>query len=153
MFNKIKSRFNNKKGFTLVELIVVIVIILILAAVLVPNVTKYVGNARKASVQSDASAVLTQVQADYIAYLAGGSASGVDTDIKDDSNKKPTYDTTKVNNVTVTLTDSTYTDPSTNQNAIAKYDGKAIVEFVYRDKDIILKWTQASGSWTTSNAS
>ncbi|MCI5504671.1 MAG: prepilin-type N-terminal cleavage/methylation domain-containing protein, partial [Eubacterium sp.] len=38
MFRKLKDRVTNKKGFTLVELIVVIVIILVLAAVMVPNV-------------------------------------------------------------------------------------------------------------------
>lgn len=71
MLNKIKARLNNKKGFTLVELIVVIVIILILAAVLVPNVTKYVSNARIASLKSDASSILTQLQADCTASIAG----------------------------------------------------------------------------------
>ena len=37
----------NKKGFTLVELIVVIAIIRILSAVLVPSVTSYIDKAKK----------------------------------------------------------------------------------------------------------
>ena len=43
--NKRKA-FNNKKGFTLVEMIVVIVILGILLAIMVPQLIKYVDKAR-----------------------------------------------------------------------------------------------------------
>lgn len=59
MFKKLK----NKKGFTLVELIVVLVILAILAAMLVPALTGYIDKAREQSLASEASMVLTAAQA------------------------------------------------------------------------------------------
>ena len=49
----------SKKGFTLVEMVLVIAIIVILAAVLIIGVTKYLqaANAAKASIQQHNSAV------------------------------------------------------------------------------------------------
>lgn len=45
-----KLRNNNKKGFTLVELIVVLVILAILAALLIPALTKYIDKAKEKDV-------------------------------------------------------------------------------------------------------
>ena len=42
-----KIRQNSKKGFTLVELIVVLVILAVMAAMLVPALTGYIDEARK----------------------------------------------------------------------------------------------------------
>lgn len=70
MLKKMRKRAQNKKGFTLVELIVVVVIILILAAVLVPSLLKYVEKANKANCKADAATLLSQLQADYAAGLA-----------------------------------------------------------------------------------
>ena len=70
MIKSLKERMKNKKGFTLVELIVVIVIILVLAAVMVPNLLKYIDRANKANCKADAATILSQVQADYAAMQA-----------------------------------------------------------------------------------
>lgn len=139
MLNKIKARVNNKKGFTLVELIVVIVIILILAAVLVPNVTKYVGNAKQASLKSDASAILTQLQADATAYV-----SGLDTDTFKVA-KDATYVVSgKTAKCVESITDnSALGTPEVHAEYI--FDGNAITLFLYRDGSHYIKWD--NGVW------
>lgn len=72
MFAKLRGKFKNKYGFTMVELIVVIVIILVLSAALVPSLLKYVDSAKKANTKSDAAVVLSQLQADYTATKTEG---------------------------------------------------------------------------------
>ncbi|MEG1501431.1 MAG: prepilin-type N-terminal cleavage/methylation domain-containing protein [Clostridiales bacterium] len=75
MMNKIQA-LRNKKGFTLVELIVVIVIIAILAAVSVPLLTKYIGDAKDSNVDSAQSIVYSASQTAAASVSAGlGSAA------------------------------------------------------------------------------
>lgn len=86
MFKKLK----NKKGFTLVELIVVLVILAILAAMLVPALTGYIDKAREQSLASEASMVLTAAQASVSeAYgtkdLTLGGTDGKTADMTDDA--------------------------------------------------------------------
>ena len=48
------ERNNRKRGFTLVELIVVLVILAVLAALLVPSLTGYIDKAKKKAVITEA---------------------------------------------------------------------------------------------------
>ena len=57
------ERNNHKRGFTLVELIVVLVILAVLAALLVPSLTGYIGKAKKKAVITEARDVWTASQA------------------------------------------------------------------------------------------
>lgn len=50
----------NKKGFTIVELVIVIAVIAILAAVLIPTFSNIVERANKAAAQADAKNLWTQ---------------------------------------------------------------------------------------------
>ena len=57
MFNKIKSRIKNKKGFTLIEVIVVITIIVTLIAIIGPNTLGYINSAKTTSNKATARSV------------------------------------------------------------------------------------------------
>jgi type IV pilus assembly protein PilA len=63
MYKKWLNHKNNKKGFTLVELIVVLVILAILAAILVPTLIGYIDKARLEKDYSSAQTVRVAVQA------------------------------------------------------------------------------------------
>lgn len=94
MFEKIR-KMKNKKGFTLVELIVVLVILAILAALLVPALTGYIDKAKEESIKSETRMVVMAAQ----------------TLIDEQYAKAP------VNNTTVTVTVSTDAKVSTGYDA------------------------------------
>jgi type IV pilus assembly protein PilA len=67
-----KIAHRGEKGFTLVELIIVVAILGILAAVIVPNVIKFLGTAQKGAAQGELNAVQTAV---WVAMAESGVAS------------------------------------------------------------------------------
>ncbi len=78
---------NRKKGFTLVELIVVLVILAILAALLIPALTGYIDKAKEKQVIAETrqSVMAAQTMADE-EYAKGTSDSDIKTNLNGTSN-------------------------------------------------------------------
>lgn len=53
------KKSNNKKGFTLVELVIVVAVIAILSAILIPTIGSVIKDAKDAAVKSDLRTVIT----------------------------------------------------------------------------------------------
>lgn len=98
ILNKIK---NNKKGFTLVEIIVVVVILAVLLAIAVPSVLRYLDEADNAKYTSQARAALTTAQAEFV--KAYSSDRKVTTTEVSSMVKEIRYEAGLASNVSVTL--------------------------------------------------
>ena len=75
-----KKLIKNKKGFTLIELIVVIAILAVLAAILVPSILGYVKEARIAANDANARTLFSEVSAG----VAMGT-DGFDVNVEDET--------------------------------------------------------------------
>ena len=74
------KKLNNKKGFTIVELVIVIAVIGILAGVLIPTFSGIVRNANQKAALSDVRAVLTNaLNMSSTAQLAGKTTDGTNS--------------------------------------------------------------------------
>ena len=73
MWKKLKK--NNKKGFTLVELIVVLVILAILAALLIPALTGYIDKAKEKQIIAETRQIVMASQTLLDEAYAKGNAS------------------------------------------------------------------------------
>ncbi len=72
----LRKKVKNKKGFTLIELIIVIVIIAILAAVAIPAILGYIERSRQSIRDSEASTVRSAVATTFAASRAGIMTTG-----------------------------------------------------------------------------
>lgn len=83
---KLNELKKNKKGFTLMEMIVVIVIIGILMAILVPGIVKWIGKAKDVQIEADARtaylAVQGEVYSEFKTKDAAAAVGAVNNDTK-----------------------------------------------------------------------
>jgi len=75
------DQFRNKKGFTLIEIVIVIVIIAILAAVLVPSLTSWVDKAKISTIQEATG----QIRSSLMTQLYEKSKTAVVTNTDQDN--------------------------------------------------------------------
>jgi prepilin-type N-terminal cleavage/methylation domain-containing protein len=68
---KIAAAKKNKKGFTLVELVIVIAVLAILAAIAVPNVTNVITQANESTDKSNAQTIELALKSAYAEAAAG----------------------------------------------------------------------------------
>lgn len=161
IMRKLRERLNNKKGFTLVELIVVIVIILILAAVLIPNVMRYINSARQSAFQSEASSYMTELQGYAAEHYAKKNADLVDTS----GGTLPTdYTMTAIENsqVSINVSDEKATGfAELTKDSVASIKDKtinayvyhgAVIAFSYTNGEHFVSWKQGEG-WTNVDES
>lgn len=137
MIQRLKKAKENKKGFTLVELIVVLVILAILIALLVPSLTGYIAKARKKAVLVEARnmqmAAQTVVSEKYDKDLAasgkfvGGTTGTVKVGAAENSSEKEIAD-------------------------LAEMKTGAEGTVTYNDKGQITAMTYTNKGWTTTYA-
>lgn len=72
VFNTAMKKKKNRKGFSLVELIVVLVIMAILAAALVPTLIGYIKQTRQSNAKNEAASVVSAAQTVASSAFASG---------------------------------------------------------------------------------
>ena len=122
----------NKKGFTIVELVIVIAVIAILAGVMIPTFGGIIKTANESNVKSAAAATFKDL---YAVDLADGAVdkSGTDSDVA----AVIASDYTKQNELTVTYT--------------VDADGKITFTYIDVVKKIKVVTEDNCANWTVTN--
>lgn len=132
MYQWMINRKSCKKGFTLVEVIVVLVILAILAAIMIPAMTGWIDKAKEKRVVVNARSFLLAAQACASEDYASNTTS-------------QTYNVTDAR-----IVELTKGLPGTAGTATADANGQ-IVSATYTE-DITVNWTSASQNWVKGSA-
>lgn len=137
MLSKIRA-LKEKKGFTLVELIVVLVILAILAALLVPALTGYIDKARKESIVAETRSVVMAAQT-VVSEKYGKEMKNVElTDA----------DKAEIKKLSEVPDEASFTVEINNANS-AEYNG-VVSKVVYTHGKYVCIYDQATSTYTFS---
>lgn len=128
MFEKIR-KLKDRKGFTLVELIVVLVILAILAALLIPALTGYIDKANKEKVIAECRMAVMAVQTESTTIYGAKGKVTAPTDFTD-AEKKTIRDLAEV---------------SGHWKATVDASGK-VTALIYENTNWHVEYTAATGS-------
>ncbi len=133
---------SNKKGFTLVEIIVVLVILAILAAIAIPSVMGYVKDARDSKYIQEARSIYLVVQVEEARYKAENDISAATALTDDDFYTNTTVDLkgTATTKTGLTVTEIKYN--STDKKYTLKWtsDSKTITATLTTNKDVKISY-------------
>lgn len=122
---------SNKKGFTLVEIIVVLVILAILAAIAVPSVLGYVNEAKNEKYIQEARSIYTVIQTETAKYEALDDTADHYADIADKAEEM-----TKLTNITIKDTSSQDKPKSKVEVTWTSDDTHAKTAVIEKNKDV-----------------
>ena len=131
MFKKLK----NKKGFTLIEIIVVIVILAVLMAVAVPSVMSYMNEGKNAKFQTVGRAVLINAQTEYAKAVADGETTSAKATAENNVVAKHNYNGATVSNVKITVAGGSATSDAAEKD-VTKVECKIKVDGNTKDVTI-----------------
>lgn len=163
MLNKLLNlRNRKKKGFTLIELIVVLVIMAILAAAAIPTVMGYIDNSRRASYLANMRAILQAAETTLTEARANGVTITTGDSTMDGSTGGTTFKAAMLKKLPNDLqnVDVGTTKPATKDhyNVVIKNISSTDTEVVeiqacYNDKGEVVTLTPGQGSTVMDSGS
>ncbi len=147
MLERLKEMRDNKKGFTLVELIVVLVILAILAALLIPALTGYIDKAKEKQIVAETRQVVMAAQTltdEQYAGITDGSAVVYNNTTTDPGTRVPktiyAFDILKLAEVKGTIIDVKF--DSTDKGVVS--------EVKYNSNGKTCTYTQSNGQYNVT---